>query len=62
MLGWWASQPPYLRTTVGLVPVVAGVVCFVVGEWRWGLGLCAFGAVLVGLSFPKPSEKRGYHD
>jgi len=62
MLGWWVQQPPYLRTTVALVPLGVGGLCFLFGLWRWGLGLCAFGAVLLAFSFPRPSEMRGYHD
>ena len=62
MLGWWVQQPPYLRTTVALVPVAVGVGCFVLGAWRAGLLVTGFGAVLLALSFPRRSEMRGYHD
>lgn len=41
---------------------MAGLVCFLLGFWQWGIGLCVTGAVLFAVSFPRPSERRGYHD
>jgi hypothetical protein len=62
MLGWWVEQPPYLRTTLALVPLAVGVGCFLLGAWRAGICLTAVGAVLLAISFPSRSEMKGYHD
>lgn len=62
MLGWWVEQPPYLRTTLALVPCAVAVGFFVLGAWRAGLVVGSLGAVLLALSFPSRSEMKGYHD
>lgn len=62
MLGWWVTQPPAIRFAVAFAPLLAGGVCFLVGRWQWGIAGVALGAVLLALSLPRPSERRGYHD
>jgi uncharacterized membrane protein YiaA len=62
MFDWWVEQPPFLRTTVALIPVGLGVLAFVVGMWRAGVALTAVGLVLLAFSFPSRSERKGFHD
>jgi len=62
MLGWWATQPPAIRFATAFAPIAVGVVCFLIGWWRWGIAGVVLGAVLLALSLPRPSEQRGYHD
>lgn len=62
MFDWWTEQPPYLRTTIALIPVGLGVLAFFVGMWRAGITLTAVGLVLVAVSFPSRAEQKGFHD
>ena len=62
MLDWWVSQPPFIRTTVALIPLGIGVVFLFLGAWRAGLILTALGVALFVFSFPSRAEQKGFHD
>ena len=62
MFDWWVEQPPFLRTTVALVPLVCGVGLMFTHYWRFGIGGIAIGMALLAYSFPSRAEKKGYHD
>jgi hypothetical protein len=62
MLGWWTEQPPYLRTTIALIPCALAAGCWFIGAWRAGIVVGSFGVVLLALSFPSRAEQKGFHD
>lgn len=62
MFDWWVEQPPWLRTTVALLPLLCGVVLLFVGYWRSGIGGVAVGLALLAFSFPSRAERKGFHD
>lgn len=62
MFEWWVEQPPYLRTTLALIPLGLGVLALFFGLCWVGISLIASGLVLFIFSFPSHGETRGYHD
>ena len=58
MFGWWAGLPPILRYGVAVLFLLISTVLLLFGRiWPWGW---AVGVVLLLLSGPSDSEKKGY--
>jgi hypothetical protein len=60
MFEWWGGLSPLIRFGVAGLFLLASTVLWFAGRfWPWGW---AVGAVLLLLSFPSSSERKGYHD
>jgi hypothetical protein len=60
MFEWWAGLPWWLRLGVALIFLLISTILWFNDQfWPWGW---AVGGILLVLSFPSSSERKGYHD